>query len=87
MVPPVLSSPITAVEIRATHPESSGDVASVTLGGDVFVPKHERPDRILREREVRQLTGLSRTTRWELVRRDQFPKPVPLIAGGNKGRW
>jgi prophage regulatory protein len=31
-------------------------------------------DRYLREPEVQQLTGLSRTTRWRLERSDKFPK-------------
>lgn len=30
-------------------------------------------DRIVREAECKRLTGLSRTTRWELERRGQFP--------------
>ena len=33
-------------------------------------------DRILREPEVRKLTGLSRTTRWRLARQQKFPKPI-----------
>ena len=35
-------------------------------------------ERILRERECRQLTGLSRTTRWELERKGLFPKRIPV---------
>jgi prophage regulatory protein len=35
-------------------------------------------DRILREGEVRDRTGLSRTTRWRLIRADKFPKPIKL---------
>jgi prophage regulatory protein len=31
------------------------------------------PDRFIREREVNQLTGLSRTTRWRLERQGKFP--------------
>jgi prophage regulatory protein len=34
--------------------------------------------RIIREREVRQVTGISRVTRWRLERKDQFPKRVKL---------
>jgi prophage regulatory protein len=37
-----------------------------------------RCDRILRDEEVRNRTGLSRTTRWRLVRAGKFPKPVRL---------
>ena len=36
------------------------------------------PDRILREAEVRARTGLSRTTRWRLIRAKEFPLPVGL---------
>jgi prophage regulatory protein len=35
-------------------------------------------DRILRDQEVRDCTGLSRTTRWRLIKADKFPKPVKL---------
>ncbi len=31
-------------------------------------------DRFLREPEVRRITGLSRTTRWRLEQRSQFPR-------------
>lgn len=34
--------------------------------------------KILREPAVRLLTGLSRTTRWRLVRSGDFPAPVRL---------
>jgi prophage regulatory protein len=37
-----------------------------------------RPDRILRDEAVRDRTGLSRTTRWRLIRDGKFPKPVKL---------
>ena len=37
-----------------------------------------RRDRILRDEEVRSRTGLSRTTRWRLIRDGKFPKPVKL---------
>ncbi len=32
------------------------------------------PDRFLREAEVRRITGLSRTTRWRMERRGEFPR-------------
>lgn len=34
--------------------------------------------RILREREVKHLTGLSRVTRWRLERADKFPHRIQL---------
>jgi prophage regulatory protein len=36
------------------------------------------PDRIIRESEVRNRTGLSRTTRWRLIQRKKFPAPVSI---------
>jgi prophage regulatory protein len=35
-------------------------------------------DRILREPEVKRLTGLSRTTRWRLERKVKFPQRLQL---------
>jgi prophage regulatory protein len=40
--------------------------------------RQSRRDRILREPEVSELTGLSRTTRWRLAKKGRFPAPVPL---------
>lgn len=37
-------------------------------------------DRIIREPECRQLTGLCRTTRWTLERRGLFPRRRQLTA-------
>ena len=34
--------------------------------------------RIIREKEMRQITGLSRVTRWRLERKGQFPKRIKL---------
>ena len=38
-------------------------------------------DRFLREREVRTVTGLSRTTRWRLERVGQFPRKRRISPG------
>ena len=35
--------------------------------------------RLLRRPQVEELTGLPRTTIYELVRKGQFPPPVPLV--------
>ncbi len=35
-------------------------------------------DRILRDPEVAERTGLSRTTRWRLIKAQKFPQPVKL---------
>jgi predicted DNA-binding transcriptional regulator AlpA len=36
------------------------------------------PYRMLRELEVKLLTGLSRTTRWRMIRDGLFPPPVKI---------
>jgi prophage regulatory protein len=36
--------------------------------------------RFLREDDVRELTGLSRMTRWRLAQSGDFPKPIRLAA-------
>lgn len=35
-------------------------------------------DRVIREEECRQITGLSRTCRWDLERRGEFPRRIRL---------
>ena len=37
-------------------------------------------ERLLRRREVEQLTGLKRSTIYELVAAGDYPKPVPISA-------
>jgi prophage regulatory protein len=39
-----------------------------------------KPERILRETEVRLRSGLSRTTRWRLIQSGQFPAAIKLSA-------
>ncbi|WP_042150489.1 MULTISPECIES: AlpA family transcriptional regulator [unclassified Pseudoalteromonas] len=39
------------------------------------------PDKIIRSKEVQELTGLSRTTIWRLERTGKFPARVALTAG------
>jgi predicted DNA-binding transcriptional regulator AlpA len=43
------------------------------------------PDRIVRAKEVQNLTGLSRTTLWRLEQKEKFPKRVSL--GGQSVGW
>ena len=43
------------------------------------------PDRIIRAKEVQNITGLSRTTLWRLEQKDAFPKRVSL--GGQSVGW
>jgi prophage regulatory protein len=42
-------------------------------------------DRYLREAEVKRVTGLSRTTRWDMERHGRFPKRRQLA--GNAVGW
>ena len=41
----------------------------------------DESDRFIRFRELRRLTGLSRTTIWRLVRRGEFPSARRISAG------
>lgn len=48
------------------------------------MPEHiasDSPRRVIREAECKLLTGLSRTTRWRLERKGEFPARVPLSVG------
>ena len=38
-------------------------------------------DRIVRERERREFTGIGRTTAWEAEKRGEFPRRVELVGG------
>jgi prophage regulatory protein len=40
-----------------------------------------RADRIIREGECQNLTGVSRTTRWRLIREGRFPSSIKISAG------
>jgi prophage regulatory protein len=42
-----------------------------------------RDDRIIREPECRQITGLSRSTRWRLERAGKFPRRRKLSAAAS----
>ena len=42
-------------------------------------------DRIIGEPECREITNLSRTSRWRLMQRDQFPKKIQLSP--NRTGW
>lgn len=37
-------------------------------------------DRLIREKECAEITGLARTTRWELEQRGEFPRRVKISA-------
>lgn len=38
----------------------------------------EQDERIWREPKVQDITGLSRSTRWRMIKEGKFPAPVPL---------
>lgn len=50
-------------------------------GSAVSAQDTNTPDKIIRSKEVQELTGLSRTTIWRLERKDEFPTRVPLTSG------
>ena len=50
-------------------------------GGGAPTPKATNPDKIIRVKEVLELTGLSRTTLWRQEKKCQFPARLPLSAG------
>jgi prophage regulatory protein len=50
-------------------------------------PRPAAPDRLLRVREVMTLTGLGRTTLWQLERDGGFPKRRPLTKRGRAVGW
>jgi prophage regulatory protein len=43
--------------------------------------QRRRHGRILRSRAVCELCGLSRSTIWRMIARDEFPKPFAITAG------
>ena len=45
------------------------------------VSSADQPERILRIKEVTEITGLSRTTIWRMERKDEFPARVQLGVG------
>ncbi len=62
--PTAAPTPLPSPAPHTLIPEAEG------VGGSQAPP----PDRFIRERECRELTGLSRTTRWRLERAGQFPR-------------
>ena len=45
----------------------------------------ERPDRLLRRREVERLTGLGKSSLYRMMRAGNFPEPVRV--GNHAVRW
>src|ERR1700687_6181057 len=50
-------------------------------GEDARASAVDIPDRIIREPECHQITGLSRSTRWRLERTGEFPRRRRISAG------
>ncbi|MGB0206147.1 MAG: helix-turn-helix transcriptional regulator [Neptuniibacter sp.] len=55
-------------------------LASV-VGSSPSVQNNDAPDKIIRSKEVQELTGLSRTTIWRLERAGKFPARLALTPG------
>ncbi|MGI1671628.1 MAG: AlpA family phage regulatory protein [Neptuniibacter sp.] len=55
-------------------------LSNVTASEPVFSP-YVQEDRIIRTKEVQNITGLSRTTLWRLERKGEFPARVSLSLG------
>lgn len=45
------------------------------------------PQRILRQKDVLPLTGLSKSHLWNLIERGEFPAPIRLAEGGRARGW
>jgi prophage regulatory protein len=58
-----------------------GATALAAHGQTDTSPMSVQPDRIVREPECAERTGLSRSTRWRLERRGRFPRKRQLSPG------
>lgn len=43
--------------------------------------------RLLRMKQVQALTGLSRTSIYDLSQKQKFPRSIPLVEGGTSRAW
>lgn len=53
----------------------------MTYAEAVQVQESNTVDKIIRSKEVQELTSFSRTTLWRLERKGEFPARVPLTSG------
>ena len=60
-------------EPRPIFRDASGASSTSTLGAG--------SPRLLKEAQVRDLTTLSRITRWRMIRSGTFPKPIKISTG------
>lgn len=56
-------------------------------GGEVPTPEKPNPHKIIRIKQVVEMTGLSRTTLWRLERKGEFPLRLPLSKGSVGWRY
>jgi len=49
--------------------------------------KDQRPRQLIRRREVMELLGIKRTAFDEAIKRQDFPKPITIFAGGRAKAW
>ena len=66
-------------------PARAGDALAGRPKGEAGNRAPPEIDRIIGERECSQITNLSRTTRWRLMRKGQFPKKLTLSP--NRTGW
>jgi prophage regulatory protein len=67
--------------ILAQNRRARRAAAAMARRGDDARTSAEIAERIIREPECHQITGLSRSTRWRLERRSEFPKRRQLSPG------
>lgn len=56
-------------------------LSNTTSGQTKASPPNDQPDRIIRAKEVQDMTGLSRTTLWRMENKGTFPRRVSLGVG------
>jgi len=56
-------------------------LSNTTSGQTKTSTPNDQPDRIIRAREVQDMTGLSRTTLWRMENNGSFPRRVSLGVG------
>jgi predicted DNA-binding transcriptional regulator AlpA len=49
--------------------------------------KKQRPRRLIRRKQVMELLGIKRTAFDEAIKRQDFPKPITIFAGGRAKAW
>jgi prophage regulatory protein len=67
--------------VKLTSPASKRRPTALRAGGEKVDAAVAQEDRIIRERECRRITGLSRSTRWRLERVGKFPRRRQISPG------